>query len=79
MTEPTENISFTELRKSLGLRHREVAAKIGISQQYWIYIEKKQKRPSYWLIPAIAKVFNISSEEVEKRIKPENQAPCKAS
>ena len=55
---------FIKLRKQLGLKQRELASELGISQGYMSELEKGVKIPSNTLLIAMQHKFNLSSDWV---------------
>jgi putative transcriptional regulator len=55
-----------KLREEHDMSQQDVANAIGISRQYYEMIEngKRQKQMDITLVTALARVFNVSSEEV---------------
>jgi len=55
-----------ELRSQKGWTQKEVAKKIGISRQYYGFIEtgQRQKRPNLFLAKKIAEIFETSVDEI---------------
>ena len=69
------------LRKANGLTQRELADKLGISDKAVSRWERDETAPDLSLIPAIAEIFGVTSDELlrgeragEKDISPEKQA-----
>lgn len=69
------------LRKANGLTQRELAEKLGISDKAVSRWERDETAPDLSLIPAIAEIFRVTSDELlrgeragEKDVSPEKQA-----
>lgn len=52
------------LRKEAGFTQRKLAAELGISQRMVAYYESQTDQPPAHLLPAIAKVFAITTDEL---------------
>ena len=53
-----------ELRKKLGLRQEDVAARLGVTRQTIIAIENNKYNPSLELAMKIARLLNTTVEEL---------------
>jgi putative transcriptional regulator len=53
-----------ELRKNLGLRQEDVAARLGVTRQTIIAIENNKYNPSLELAMKIARLLNTTVEEL---------------
>ncbi|MEN6353466.1 MAG: helix-turn-helix transcriptional regulator [Bacteroidales bacterium] len=55
-----------ELREQLGLTQQDLAEKVKVSRQTIISLENGKYNPSIFLAYKIAKVFNLTIEEIFK-------------
>ncbi|MCE5345322.1 MAG: helix-turn-helix transcriptional regulator [Bacteroidales bacterium] len=55
-----------ELREQLGLTQQDLAEKVKVSRQTIISLENGKYNPSIFLAYRIAKVFNLTIEEIFK-------------
>ena len=55
---------LTELRKAAGYTHVEFAQEVGISQRMVAYYESPEAHPSAHLLPDMARVLGVSTDEL---------------
>lgn len=64
VTEETFGERLERLRKAAGYSLRELAAEIGISHRMLVYYEKHSEHPPTHIMPQLAKVLGISTDQM---------------
>lgn len=59
-----KQVDLAQARKSLGLTHKEVAQKVGISRCFYTQIEKGTRKPSLAVALKISNVLGIPVNEI---------------